>query len=119
MIAHEDINDGKFYQKIHKTELICCCGFCNGIACNFLFHPCRKAVSTKKHRYQKNGFDLDLVYLNDRLIIHGFPAVGIEFIYRNPRYEIKRLLDTYHGKKYKVYNFCCEPGKMHSYIDFQ
>ena len=79
-----------------------------------MFHPCRKAVSRKKRRYQKDGFDLDLVYLSDRIIVHGFPAIGLEHVYRNPRYEIKRLLDLRHNKKYMVYNFCCEPGRGYS-----
>jgi hypothetical protein len=115
MIRHEDIDDGKLYQKLHKVSW--CTWLCPAetiFPCNILFHPCRKAVSTKKRRYHKDGFDLDLVYLSDRIIVHGFPAVGLEHIYRNPRYEIKRLLDKNHPGKYKVFNFCCEPGRGYS-----
>ena len=107
MIRHEDMDDGALYSKLHKVS--CFGSLCP--PCNFFFRSCRKAVSGKKRRYIKNGFDLDLVYLTDRIIVHGFPAVGIEHIYRNPRYEIKRLLDTYHTNHYKVFNFCCEPGR--------
>ena len=89
---------------------MCCCHSCC-LPCNILFHPCRKAVSGSKKRYQKNGFDLDLVYLSPRIIIHGFPAAGLEHIYRNPRYEIRRFMDHYHKDHYKVFNFCCEPGR--------
>jgi hypothetical protein len=89
---------------------VCCCHSCC-LPCNILFHPCRKAVSGSKKRYQKNGFDLDLVYLSPRIIIHGFPAAGLEHIYRNPRYEIRRFMDHYHKDHYKVFNFCCEPGR--------
>ena len=49
--------------------------------------------------------------MTPRIIIHGFPAAGLEHIYRNPRYEVKRLLDTYHKDKYKMFNFCCEAGR--------
>jgi phosphatidylinositol-3,4,5-trisphosphate 3-phosphatase and dual-specificity protein phosphatase PTEN len=109
MIRHEDIDDGPLYSKWHKV----CCFPCL-IPCNFLFHPCRKAVSGKKKRWEKEGFDLDLVYLSPRIIIHGFPSHGLEHIYRNPRYEIRRFLDTRHKDKYKMYNFCCEYGRGYS-----
>jgi hypothetical protein len=32
-------------------------------------------------------------------------------MYRNPRYEIRRFLDERHKDQYKMYNFCCEPGR--------
>jgi hypothetical protein len=71
-------------------------------------------VSKKKKRYEKNGYDLDLVYLTDRIIVMGFPAVGIEHLYRNPRSELKRFLDNQHQEHYKVFNFCCEAGRGYS-----
>ena len=52
--------------------------------------------------------------MSPRIVIHGFPATGIEHIYRNPRYEIKRFMDHHHKDHYKVYNFCCEPGRGYS-----
>ena len=48
---------------------------------------------------------------NYRIIVHAFPAMGLEHIYRNPRHEIKRFLDLKHPNNYKMYNFCCEPGR--------
>jgi len=110
MIRHEDIDDGRIWSKLHKTS--CCPSLCP--PCNFLWHPFRKAVSRRKRRFIKDGFDLDLVYLTPRIIIHGFPAIGLEHLYRNPRYELKRLLEFYHHGKYKVFNFCCEPGRGYS-----
>lgn len=110
MFRNEDIDDGALYSKMHK---VCCChSLC--FPCNFLFHPCRKAVSGKKRRIEKGGFSLDLTYVAPRIIVHGFPATGIEHMYRNPRYEVKRFLDTNHPDKYKVYNFCCEAGRGYS-----
>lgn len=106
MIRHEDIDDGRLTSKLHKT---CCC-HCY-IPCNCMFHPCRKAVSGSKKRYVKKGFDLDLAYVHDRIIVHGFPASGLEHIYRNPRLEIRRFMDTHHQDSYKMYNFCCEYGR--------
>lgn len=110
MIRHEDIDDGHLCSKLHKVS--CCPGLCP--PCNAIFHPCRKAVSGKKRRFQKSGYDLDLVYLTPRIIVHGFPADGLEHIYRNPRYEIRRFLDEHHKDHYHLYNFCCEPGRGYS-----
>ena len=106
MFRNEDINDGALSSKLHK---VCCCP-CY-IPCNMCFHSCRKAVSGKKRRFQKEGFDLDLAYITPRIIVHGFPASGLEHIYRNPRQEIKRFMDVHHNNHYKVFNFCCEPGR--------
>ena len=49
--------------------------------------------------------------MTDRIIIHGFPAAGLEHMYRNPRSEVLRFLDSRHLNKYMLYNFCCEPGR--------
>jgi hypothetical protein len=107
MIRHEDMDNGRWYSKMHKS---CCCPtLC--LPMNCLLHPCRVAVSRSKRRYREEGFDLDLAYIDDRIIVHGFPAIGIEHLYRNPRFEIRRFMDAKHPDMYKMYNFCCEPGR--------
>ena len=68
-------------------------------------------MSGNKKRISNNDFDLDLTKITDRIIVHGFPAAGIEHLYRNPRYEVRRYLETYHRGHYYVFNFCCEPGR--------
>jgi len=70
-------------------------------------------VSGKKVRYEKDGFSLDMTYLDKdkRIIVHGFPSIGIEHMYRNPRYELRRFLDERHKDHFKMFNFCCEPGR--------
>ncbi|CAG7850685.1 SubName: Full=Related to Phosphatidylinositol-3,4,5-trisphosphate 3-phosphatase PTEN {ECO:0000313/EMBL:CCA69709.1} [Serendipita indica DSM 11827] len=75
----------------------------------------RRIVSGHKARYKDDelNVELDLVYLTDRIIIMGYPAEGLERYYRNPREDAKRLLDTRHGDKYRVFNFC--PIRENSY----
>ena len=107
-----DLDNGPLYSRLHKSS---CCE-ASVPACNCCWHACRKAVSGKKTRYEKDGYDLDMTYLgpSKRVLTHGFPAIGIEHMYRNPRYEIKRYLEEHHAGNYKVFNFCCEPGRGYS-----
>jgi len=81
--------------------------------CTFCCQPCRRCVSTNKVRWEKDGFSIDLTYISPRVITHGFPAAGVEHLYRNPRYMVKRFLEKYHGNHYHVFNFCAEPGRCY------
>ncbi|XP_051902812.1 putative tyrosine-protein phosphatase TPTE isoform X1 [Hippocampus zosterae] len=70
----------------------------------------RRMVSENKRRYQKDGFDLDLTYVTDRVIAMSFPSSGKQSFYRNPIKEVARFLDTKHEGHYRVYNLCSEKG---------
>ena len=70
-------------------------------------------VSKNKKRFvdEENGFNLDLSYIGSptpRIIAMGFPASGVEAMYRNPIGEVQRFFEMYHKDNYSVYNLCLE-----------
>ncbi|KAF8507851.1 hypothetical protein BU17DRAFT_78047 [Hysterangium stoloniferum] len=68
----------------------------------------RKLVSGNKARFKDDELDLelDLVYVTDQVIIMGFPAEGLESLYRNRREDAKKFLEHRHKDNYWIFNFC-------------
>ena len=55
----------------------------------------------------------------EAMCVHaGYPSIGIEAAFRNPRSECYRFLNEKHAGHYRVYNFCCEPGRIYSGHEF-
>ncbi|KAG9104575.1 Telomerase protein component 1 [Ceratobasidium sp. 392] len=73
----------------------------------------RRVVSGRKSRFQDGSVDLDLAYITDQVIIMGFPADGLEALYRNRREDARQFLDERHKDNYWIFNFC--PLKENSY----
>ena len=74
-----------------------------------LFYPSlRYIVSENKRRFQRDGFDLDLVYITKHVIAMSFPSTGISGLYRNPLSEVARFFNHKHPGHYRIYNLCSE-----------
>ncbi|XP_006025847.1 phosphatidylinositol 3,4,5-trisphosphate 3-phosphatase TPTE2 isoform X1 [Alligator sinensis] len=79
----------------------------------------RRMVSENKRRYMKDGFDLDLTYITDRVIAMSFPSSGKQSFYRNPIEEVVKFFDTKHKDHYKIYNLCSEKGYDPKYFHYR
>ncbi|XP_017026038.1 phosphatidylinositol 3,4,5-trisphosphate 3-phosphatase and dual-specificity protein phosphatase PTEN isoform X1 [Drosophila kikkawai] len=69
----------------------------------------RTVVSKKRIRYKEKGYNLDLTYIDERIIAMGYPSPDIiEGIYRNRLEDVFKFLEENHGQHYKIYNLCQE-----------
>ena len=66
----------------------------------------RTAVSQNKRRYKKDGFDLDLTYITDRIIAMSAPALGGIKSWRNDGHTVSRFLSLKHYAAFFVFNLC-------------
>ena len=68
----------------------------------------KRMVSLEKHRFQWDGYDLDLSYITRNIIAMGFPSIGAEGVYRNHMQDVKRFFREKHSDRVRVYNLCTE-----------
>lgn len=85
-----------------------CCVSCK--SCNCI----RAAVSLKKRRFVRAGFDMDLSYITDRIIAMGFPSRGCESCYRNSAASTHDFMAQRHPGRFRIWNLCCEAGRSYS-----
>ncbi|KAH8257675.1 hypothetical protein KR038_001566, partial [Drosophila bunnanda] len=69
----------------------------------------RNVVSKKRIRYKEKGYNLDLTYIDERIIAMGYPAPDIiEGMFRNRLEDVYKFMEENHGQHYKIYNLCPE-----------
>lgn len=72
-------------------------------------NPLRKIVTGDKARFTADGFDLNLTYIEDRVIVMGMPAEQtLHKMTRNPAAEVSQFFESKHPAKYRIYNLCIE-----------
>ncbi|XP_029709991.2 uncharacterized protein LOC109408139 isoform X1 [Aedes albopictus] len=85
----------------------------NTLSSSKMTNTIRNLVSKRRIRYTQDGFDLDLTYINDRIIAMGYPAEHMESIYRNKIEDVHKMLEKNHAGCYKIYNLCSERTYNH------
>jgi len=65
-----------------------------------------KGLVTKDvRRFKKDGYDLDLTYITDRLIVLGMTSSETALSpWKNNAYEVYEFLETHHRNRYKIFN---------------
>lgn len=76
-------------------------------------------MSQKKKRtvdksVPKGPVDLDLTEIHKKIVCMGYPATGVEALYRNHYDDSLRYLDHKYGDNYMVYNLCGEEAYQYS-----
>eukprot|EP01113_Clastostelium_recurvatum_P041977 TRINITY_DN6758_c0_g1_i4.p1 TRINITY_DN6758_c0_g1~~TRINITY_DN6758_c0_g1_i4.p1 ORF type:complete len:437 (+),score=111.09 TRINITY_DN6758_c0_g1_i4:102-1412(+) len=71
-----------------------------------MFKFIRQVVSQDRQRYVDSSLsvDLDLTYITPRVIAMGFPASGIEGVYRNHIDDVALVLKKNHPGSYMIWN---------------
>lgn len=79
----------------------------------FLFNPLKTIVSGDKVRYKKDGFNLDLTYITERVLAMAFPGEGVYSVWRNALDDVASFLKNVHGAgHFRIYNL-----SEHAYSD--
>eukprot|EP00756_Hemistasia_phaeocysticola_P002134 Hpha_TRINITY_DN11473_c0_g1::TRINITY_DN11473_c0_g1_i1::g.137617::m.137617/K18079/TPTE, TPIP; PTEN homologous phosphatase len=76
-------------------------------------------VSQARHRYIKDGYELDLTYITPKIIATSWPSSGFESVYRNHIEDVAKFLEKTHHGTYKVYNLCAERAYKSTYFGGQ
>jgi hypothetical protein len=96
---------------------------CAATVCSYLRAPLARAirglVSKNKRRFidAATGADIDFSYVTDRIVATGYPAEGVEALYRNPAGTLRAVLRARHGLAHvRVWNLCVERGYADSLL---
>ncbi|KAJ9446912.1 Phosphatidylinositol 3 [Diplonema papillatum] len=68
----------------------------------------KSLVSKNKKRFIDSQYNLDLVYITNRIIAMGYPASGTEALYRNSMEDVENFFQQRHPRRHRIYNLCME-----------
>ena len=78
----------------------------------------RQLVSKNRKRLVDGKFNLDLTYINERIIAMGYPSdKPIENLIRNNIKQVSEYLNEKHENSYKIFNLCLESDYDFSYFN--
>lgn len=105
-IQNENVKYGKLIVIFRLLRILLLARICTGR--KHVERSTRNLISQNKRRYVKDGFDLDLTYVTERVIAMSFPSSGKTSMYRNPIEEVSRFFNTKHPDHYMLVNLCSE-----------
>jgi len=71
------------------------------------------SLKSKKNKFDKDGFLLDVTYITDQLIRMSHPGEAMGSLFVNPIKEVQRFFERYHKDHYRIYNLT--PTEFSSY----
>jgi len=70
-------------------------------------------LKSKKNKFDKDGFLLDVTYITDQLIRLSQPVEKVESLFMNPIKEVQQFFEKYHKDNFRLYNLC--PNNYQAY----
>ena len=74
--------------------------------CTCIFPQYFKRGTT--HRFTQNGFNLDLSYITQNIIVMQYPSSSLFEFSKNSRRQVIKMFLRYHNKSVKIYNLWSE-----------
>lgn len=69
-----------------------------------ILNSVREKVSADRKRFIDGKYNLDLAYVTPSIIAMGFPAEGLEAVWRNHIDQVSEMLKTYHPGTFMIWN---------------
>lgn len=69
----------------------------------------KELVSNDRTRYKQGNHNLDLTYITDNVLAMGFPATGLDRLWRNDIADVCAFLKEKHGDNFRIWNLAEKP----------
>eukprot|EP01100_Stratorugosa_tubuloviscum_P010511 TRINITY_DN451_c0_g1_i2.p1 TRINITY_DN451_c0_g1~~TRINITY_DN451_c0_g1_i2.p1 ORF type:complete len:591 (-),score=205.25 TRINITY_DN451_c0_g1_i2:53-1825(-) len=71
---------------------------------NKLLTPVRTKVSADRNRFIDQNYNLDMAFINKRIIAMGLPGQGLKTVWRNNIDHVAEMLNNYYPSNYMIWN---------------